>query len=112
YAPGGRVSFHLGEVIAADTGTPIRASNDGLVVIADVFGIAGGMTVLDHGAGLTSRYYHQSRIDVQEGQIVRRGDVIGAVGSTGLSTGPHLHWEMRVDDVPTDPLAWVGRVRP
>ncbi len=112
YAPGGRVSFHLGEDIAAETGTPIRATNVGVVRIAAYFGIAGYMTVLDHGAGVTSRYYHQSRIDVQVGQIVRRGDVIGAVGSTGLSTGPHLHWEMRIDEVPTDPLAWVGRVLP
>ena len=112
YAPGGRVSFHEGEDIAAPTGTPIRATNVGVVVVAGPYPIKGGMTVLDHGAGVTSRYYHQSRIDVRVGDVVERGQVIGAVGSTGLSTGPHLHWEMRVAGVASDPLAWVDRVRP
>lgn len=112
YAPGGPVSFHVGEDIAAPTGTPILATNDGVVRLAGVFPIKGGLTVIDHGAGVTSRYYHQSTIDVSEGQRVVRGERIGAVGSTGLSTGPHLHWEMRVADVPTYPMAWVGRTRP
>jgi murein DD-endopeptidase MepM/ murein hydrolase activator NlpD len=112
YAPGGPVSFHEGEDIAAPTGTPIRATNAGVVVVAGPFPIKGGMTVIDHGAGVTSRYYHQSRIDVRVGDVVERGQVIGAVGSTGLSTGPHLHWEMRVAGVASDPLAWVGSVRP
>jgi murein DD-endopeptidase MepM/ murein hydrolase activator NlpD len=112
YAPGGPVSFHLGEDIAAPEGTPIHATNDGVVVLAGPYPIKGGLTVIDHGAGVTSRYYHQSRILVEAGQTVTRGQPIGEVGSTGLSTGPHLHWEMRVDDVPTDPLAWVDRVWP
>ena len=112
YAPGGPVSFHEGEDIAAPTGTPIVATNDGVVVVAGTYPIKGGLTIIDHGAGVTSRYYHQSRIDVAVGQVVGRGDPIGAVGSTGLSTGPHLHWEMRIDDVATNPLAWVGEVRP
>lgn len=112
YAPGGRVSFHRGEDIAAPVGTPIQATNDGVVVIAGSFPIKGGMTIIDHGAGVTSRYYHQARIDVEVGDVVRRGQVVGAVGSTGLSTGPHLHWEMRVADVASDPLAWVGKMRP
>ena len=112
YAPGGPVSFHLGEDIAAPTGTPIHATNDGVVVLAGPYPIKGGLTVIDHGAGVTSRYYHQSRILVEEGQVVTRGQPIGEVGSTGLSTGPHLHWEMRVGGQPTDPLAWVGRVWP
>lgn len=112
YAPGGRVSFHEGEDIAAPEGTPIRATNDGIVVVAGSFPIKGGMTIVDHGAGVTSRYYHQARIDVEVGDVVRRGQIVGAVGSTGLSTGPHLHWEMRVADVASDPLAWVGKMRP
>jgi murein DD-endopeptidase MepM/ murein hydrolase activator NlpD len=112
YAPGGPVSFHEGEDIAAPTGTPIRATNAGVVVVAGPYPIKGGMTVIDHGAGVSSRYYHQSRIDVRVGDVVARGQVIGAVGSTGLSTGPHLHWEMRVAGVASDPLAWVGRMRP
>ena len=112
YAPGGRVSFHEGEDIAAPVGTPIRATNDGVVVVAGSFPIKGGMTIVDHGAGVTSRYYHQARIDVEVGDVVRRGQIVGAVGSTGLSTGPHLHWEMRVADVASDPLAWVGKMLP
>lgn len=112
YAAGGPVSFHLGEDIAAPTGTPIRATNDGLVVLAGHYPIKGGLTIVDHGAGVTSRYYHQSAIVVGAGEVVRRGQTIGEVGSTGLSTGPHLHWEMRVDGEPSDPLAWVERSRP
>ncbi len=112
YAAGGRVSFHHGEDIAAPTGTTIRATNDGLVVLAGQYPIKGGLTIVDHGAGVTSRYYHQSAIGVEAGDVVRRGQPIGEVGSTGLSTGPHLHWEMRVAGEPTDPLAWVERSRP
>lgn len=112
YAPGGPVSFHLGEDIAAPTGTPIRATNAGVVRLAGTYPIKGGLTVIDHGAGVTSRYYHQSSVDVTVGQWVARGETIGAVGSTGLSTGPHLHWEMRVADVPSYPMAWVDRTRP
>lgn len=112
YAPGGPVSFHMGEDIAAPTGTPIYATNDGVVVLVGQYPIKGGLTVIDHGGGVTSRYYHQSRMHVTEGQAVRRGDLIGEVGSTGLSTGPHLHWEMRVHGRASNPLAWVNRKRP
>jgi len=112
YAPGGPVSFHVGEDIAAPVGTPVAATNAGVVRAAGMYPIKGGMVILDHGAGVTSRYYHLSTIAVSEGQTVARGELLGGVGSTGLSTGPHLHWEIRVADAPTDPLAWVGRVRP
>ena len=109
YAPGGPVSFHLGTDIAAPTGTPIHATNDGVVRVAGMYPIKGGLVVLDHGFGVTSLYFHQSALAVAEGDVVKRGQVIGFVGSTGLSTGPHLHWEMRVDGVPTAPLSWVDR---
>ena len=112
YAPGGRVSYHQGADIAAPTGTPILATNDGRVLIADFYPIKGGLVVLDHGAGVYSFYFHQSVIDVSAGESVARGQKIGEVGSTGLSTGPHLHWEMRVNTVSTDPLKWVGQVFP
>ncbi len=112
YAPGGNVSYHLGADIAAPTGTPILATNDGIVRVAGFYPIKGGWVVLDHGQGLTSHYFHLSRITFGVGAVVVRGEVIGDVGSTGLSTGPHLHWEMRVDGVPTDPLAWVGQRYP
>jgi hypothetical protein len=109
YAPGGPVSYHLGTDIAAPTGTPIHATNDGVVRVAGMYPIKGGLVVIDHGFGVTSLYFHQSALAVTEGDMVERGQVIGFVGSTGLSTGPHLHWEMRVDGVPTAPLAWVDR---
>ncbi len=112
YGPGGNISFHQGADIAAPEGTPIRATNVGTVRIAGFFPIKGGLVVLDHGGGVFSLYFHQSRIRVAVGDEVARGQVVGEVGTTGLSTGPHLHWEMRVDEEATNPLEWVGRVVP
>ncbi|MEX2543464.1 MAG: M23 family metallopeptidase [Trueperaceae bacterium] len=112
YAPGGPVSYHEGSDIGAPTGTPILATNAGLVRIAEFFPIKGGLTIIDHGAGVSSLYFHQSTILVEAGEAVAAGQVIGEVGSTGLSTGPHLHWEMRVAGVPSNPMAWVGRLWP
>jgi murein DD-endopeptidase MepM/ murein hydrolase activator NlpD len=108
YGVGGNVSFHLGADIAAPIGTPVLATNDGIVRLAGFYPIKGGWVVLDHGQGVTSHYFHQAQVTVSEGAVVTRGEPIGTVGSTGLSTGPHLHWEMRIDGVPTDPMAWVG----
>lgn len=108
YGVGGHVSYHLGADLAAPTGTPILATNDGVVRVAGFYPIKGGLVVIDHGQGVTSLYFHQSALDVAVGDVVARGDTIGRVGSTGLSTGPHLHWEVRVDGVPTDPMRWVG----
>lgn len=112
YAVSGAVSFHQGADIAAPQGTPIVATNDGVVLLTGFYPIKGGLTVIDHGGGVSSLYFHQAVMVVTPGQRVRRGERIGEVGSTGLATGPHLHWEMRVNAVPTDPLAWVGRLLP
>ncbi|MEJ2292470.1 MAG: M23 family metallopeptidase [Deinococcales bacterium] len=108
YVAGGPVSYHTGLDLAADAGTPIHAANDGTVVLARELPISGNVVAIDHGDGVFSLYFHQSKILVHDGEQVTRGQVIGLVGTTGLSTGPHLHWEMRVDGVPTNPLAWVG----
>ena len=112
YAPGGPVSFHTGTDLRAPTGTPIRATNAGVVQVADFYPIKGGLVAIDHGGGVTSLYFHQSKIFVQVGDIVARGDVIGESGATGLVSGPHLHWEMQVLGRPSDPLAWVDRLVP
>ena len=112
YVPGGPVSYHTGLDLAAPEGTPIHAANDGTVVMARKLPISGNIVAIDHGDGVFSLYFHQSKILVHDGEQVKRGEVIGLVGTTGLSTGPHLHWEMRVDGIPTNPLAWVGRRYP
>lgn len=112
YAQGGPVSFHYGLDLAAPQGTPIHATNDGVVVVAGPYPIKGGWTAIDHGDGVFSYYFHQSKILVAVGDVVKRGDVIGEVGTTGLSTGPHLHWEMRVRQAASNPLAWVGKTFP
>jgi len=112
YAPGGPVSYHQGADLAAPEGTPVRAANGGVVRVAGFYPIKGGLVVLDHGASVYSLYFHQSKLHVRAGQRVKRGERIGEVGTTGLSTGPHLHWEMRVNTLPTNPLEWVGKVLP
>jgi murein DD-endopeptidase MepM/ murein hydrolase activator NlpD len=106
------VNYHYGEDYIGRTGDAIRAVNDGTVVIAGMYPIRGGLSVIDHGAGITSAYFHQSAILVKVGQRVTRGSVIGRVGSTGFATGPHLHLEMRVSGEATDPKQWMGRVWP
>ena len=112
YERGGAVFYHEGADLAAPVGTPVRATNAGRVLVADFFPIKGGLVVIDHGGGVVSLYFHQSKILVKAGDWVERGEVIGEVGTTGRSTGPHLHWEMRVGGVPSDPLAWVDKVLP
>jgi len=113
YRPGGPVNYHYGEDMPAASGTPVRATNDGTVVISGTFyGIRGGLVGIDHGAAIVSLYFHLSRFNSWVGQKVKRGQVIGYVGSTGISTGPHLHWEMRVLGEATDPMQWVGKLWP
>ena len=99
--------MHTGVDIGASSGTPIKAADDGIVVMAGPNGGYGNWTLIDHGGGLATGYGHQSSIGVSRGQRVSRGEVIGRVGSTGASTGPHLHWEVRVNGNPVDPMRWV-----
>ena len=77
------------------------------ISLAGVRGGYGNCVIVDHGGGVATLYAHQSSLAVSEGDSVKRGEVIGAVGSTGFSTGPHLHFEVRVDGVPVDPLGYL-----
>lgn len=104
----GERRLHAGTDVAAPEGTPIVAARDGTVASAGWSGGYGNLVVLDHGDGHTSRYAHTSRMLVGAGDPVQRGQLIARVGSTGDSTGPHLHFEIRWGGVPTDPLAYVG----
>ena len=96
--------FHAGVDIAASEGMPVRAAESGLVLQAGPFGDYGNVVVVDHGGGVATVYAHLSRCVVGPGQEVRKGCLVGWVGSTGLSTGPHLHFEVRRWGVPGDPV--------
>lgn len=108
-AAAGVPPFHQGMDFAVDFGTPVRAANNGQAVWAGWLPGAGLAVIIDHGLGVHSGYYHLSQLDVAEGNAVATGQVIGRVGSTGASTGPHLHWEMRVNGVAVDPMQWAAR---
>lgn len=112
YGGGPVTSYHSGHDYGADAGTPILAPNAGTVALAEPLQVRGNAVILDHGLGVYSAFWHLSRIDVQAGQNVGQGEAVGLVGNTGLSTGPHLHWEMRVLGVPVEPLQWTQRVFP
>lgn len=99
--------FHNGLDFAADYGSPIYASQNGVVLFAGWYGGYGNTVILDHGNGITSLYAHASQVYVHEGQTVRQGDVVAAIGSTGLSTGPHLHFEVRENGTPVDPMNYL-----
>lgn len=103
---------HEGLDIAADFGTPVSATADGLVIHAGPYSGYGNLVILYHSNGITTRYGHLSRITVDAGQRIKRGDQIGHAGSTGRSTGPHVHYEIRENDQPTDPVRYVGSPQP
>lgn len=103
----GGLRAHKGIDLAAPIGTPIFATADGVVSKAEWFGSYGLYVSLQHGSNLETRYAHMSRLNVASGQRVRRGDIVGFVGSTGRSTGPHLHYEVRVDGVAVNPLPYM-----
>jgi murein DD-endopeptidase MepM/ murein hydrolase activator NlpD len=99
--------MHEGLDLGAAYGTPIAAAAAGVVIYAGWEGGYGNLTVIDHGGGLATAYGHQSRIAVSVGQSVAQGEIIGNVGSTGHSTGPHLHFEVRVNGQAVDPLGYL-----
>ncbi len=103
----GEPLFHQGLDIAAAPGTPIHAPADGVVSFVDYDSGYGKMVSIDHGYGIVTRYGHNSQIFVNQGQRVKRGEVIAQVGNTGRSTGPHLHYEVRLNDVPVDPMNYI-----
>lgn len=100
----GNSRLHEGIDIVAPKGTPIKAPADGIITYAGLDPSLGNMLVLDHGYGVITRYGHLNANLVREGQRVKRGDSIATVGSTGRSTGPHLHYEIRINDVSINPL--------
>ena len=103
----GSKRFHSGIDFSAPSGTPIRAADDGVVHTATAMSGYGNTVVIDHGGGLATLYAHQSRVAVRPGQRVERGEVIGYVGSTGYSTGPHLHFEVRVGGAVRNPAGYL-----
>lgn len=104
---GGGAEFHPGQDIAAPRGTPVYAPADGKVVEAGWKNGYGQTVVLDHGNGLTTRYAHLSKIEVTAEQELKRGEQLGQVGSTGRSTGPHLHYEVRIGELPVSPRRYL-----
>ncbi len=98
---------HKGIDLAGPTGTPIHATADGMVGKAEWFGGYGLYVQLEHGGDIQTRYGHMSRLNVAPGQQVRKGDVIGFIGSTGRSTGPHLHYEVRIAGNAVNPVPYM-----
>jgi murein DD-endopeptidase MepM/ murein hydrolase activator NlpD len=100
-------NYHGGIDQRGQAGAPIRAISGGVVRIVRKFNVHGGTVAIDHGQGLESIYLHMSKFAVAEGAAVRPGDTIGYVGSTGRSTGPHLHWSIYANGVPVNPAQWI-----
>ena len=98
---------HEGIDLGAPVGTPVHATGDGVIERADWFGSYGLFVEIEHGSQLETRYGHMSRLNVAAGQFVHRGDVIGYIGTTGRTTGPHLHYEVRVDGVAVNPMPYM-----
>src|SRR5258705_9751787 len=99
----GRPAMHSGLDFRSETGDPVRATANGVVESAGWNGGYGNMVEIDHGNGFSTRYGHMSKIEVKVGQQIKIGQIIGRVGSTGRSTGPHLHYETRIDGDAVDP---------
>jgi murein DD-endopeptidase MepM/ murein hydrolase activator NlpD len=102
----GYVRFHGGIDFGDDYGSPIFAANPGVVIFSGWYSGYGDAVIIDHGGGVTTLYGHSSELYVSEGETVQRGQAIAAIGSSGFSTGPHLHFEVRVNGEPVDPIGY------
>jgi biotin carboxyl carrier protein len=111
YRGGEAGAYHSGVDVAGGAGAPVTSPADGVVVLAAAdrpFTLEGHLLIIDHGMGLNSAFLHLSRIAVREGDRVRKGQLVGAIGSTGRATGPHLHWAMKWKGARVDPMALAG----
>ena len=104
----GRTALHTGMDFQADTGTPILSAAGGVVVAQEYHPAYGNMVEVDHGNDLITRYAHASKVTVKKGDLIKRGQKLGEVGSTGRSTGPHLHFEVLIDGVPQNPQKFLA----
>jgi murein DD-endopeptidase MepM/ murein hydrolase activator NlpD len=104
----GEGAFHKGVDISASAGTPVRATADGIIVYSAFESGYGRLVVVDHGGGMQTYYAHLSQFFVHSGQEVRRGDIVGAVGSSGRATSPHLHYEVRLGGAPINPYRFLA----
>jgi murein DD-endopeptidase MepM/ murein hydrolase activator NlpD len=107
YEPNPAVSAHEGEDYSVPAGTAVTAPAAGVVVLAEPLFVRGNAVVVDHGSGVYTGYWHLQELAVRRGDRVQPGQLLGRVGSTGLSTGAHLHWELRVNGIAVDPLQWL-----
>lgn len=112
YNDGPATSFHEGIDFDASESEPVMVVADGQVVMAEPLTVRGDAILVDHGLGVHTGYWHLSEIDVEAGQQVKAGDVIGKVGSSGLATGPHLHWEIRIGQINVNPKQWTRQTFP
>lgn len=103
--------YHGGLDISADEGVVVEASNGGVVELSDFLPVFGNVVVINHGQGFETIYMHMQYRTVQDGDRVEKGDMIGAVGNTGLSTGAHLHWGLYLHGQKVDPLSWLAQQR-
>lgn len=99
--------FHTGVDFGGTLGTPILAAAGGTVVFSDTLALRGDTVIIDHGLGVFSAYNHLSGVAVNVGDRVEAGQLVARGGNTGLSTGPHLHWELRIMDVPVNGMQWI-----
>lgn len=109
YQGGPLTGYHGGLDWAAPEGTPLYAAAPGVVVVAEPLVVRGNVVVLDHGLGVHTLYFHLSELAVTPGQQVAQGERLGAVGTTGLSTGSHLHWEVRIGEIFVNPDEWLAQ---